>query len=298
MFVSDEPDAANFRFIAEQVSHHPPVSAMMAESAHFVMLRNQGITTKLSVNSLDVSPTGNVQVTLKKSGNNFRWNYIRASVNNIIFGKTYVDQFGDMELVCTTTGEKALLSFTQCSLFGRGQYEVKGSIVDSRGKIRIKLQGKWNSSISMIEDGQLPWGDIDIKKPLWTHVEAEPSSPNGKFNLPPFAQKLNEIKDKRLLPATDSRMRNDRLVLETGDTDAAQKAKNDFENEQRQLRRQRETQGIHWQPKYFEKAADQDGEEFYKFRPLYWKERTQRHTALASNITIADSIPPKRPSFV
>ncbi|KAL8196002.1 hypothetical protein R6Q57_025002 [Mikania cordata] len=55
-------------FIAEQVSHHPPISAAHAENEHFVYDMTSKVKTKFLGNSLDVYPLGRTRLKLKKDG--------------------------------------------------------------------------------------------------------------------------------------------------------------------------------------------------------------------------------------
>lgn len=40
-------------------------------------------------------------------------------------GRTWIDTYGDMTLLNSTTGAKAYLYFTPCGWFGAGRYEVR-----------------------------------------------------------------------------------------------------------------------------------------------------------------------------
>ncbi|KAG1371714.1 oxysterol-binding protein-related protein 3A-like [Cocos nucifera] len=55
-------------FIAEQVSHHPPMSAAHAENEHFIYDITSKLKTKFLGNSVEVYPVGRTRVTLKKAG--------------------------------------------------------------------------------------------------------------------------------------------------------------------------------------------------------------------------------------
>jgi hypothetical protein len=57
---------------------------------------------------------------------------------------------------------------------------------------------------------------------------------------------------RALLPETDSRLRGDRYALEKGNMDLAGKEKHRLEEEQRAKRKERETKGETYKPKYFE----------------------------------------------
>jgi hypothetical protein len=62
-----------FRFIAEQVSHHPPIGAAFAENDHFTFWQEQGLSTKFGGNSLACESQGRIHVILKKTGHHYSW---------------------------------------------------------------------------------------------------------------------------------------------------------------------------------------------------------------------------------
>lgn len=55
----------NLRYIAEQVSHHPPIGAAHMENEHFIVEQFHHVKTKFLGNSLEIHPTGRTVVTLK-----------------------------------------------------------------------------------------------------------------------------------------------------------------------------------------------------------------------------------------
>jgi hypothetical protein len=58
-----------------------------------------------------------------------------------------LDHFGECEIICCNSGEKAVLDFSKCGWLERGRYEVKGCVLDQQGNVRTLLTGKWNHSI-------------------------------------------------------------------------------------------------------------------------------------------------------
>ncbi|KAF5953755.1 hypothetical protein HYC85_006611 [Camellia sinensis] len=135
-------------FIAEQVSHHPPMSAGHAENDHFVYDITSKVKTKFLGNSLDVYPLGRTRVTLKKDGVVLDLVPPPTKVNNLIFGRTWVDSPGEMILTNMTTGDKVVLYFQPCGWFGAGRYEVDGYIYNAAEEPKILMTGKWNESMS------------------------------------------------------------------------------------------------------------------------------------------------------
>ncbi|KAG9332020.1 hypothetical protein JZ751_016247, partial [Albula glossodonta] len=62
----DRPDMG-FRFIAEQVSHHPPISACYAESKHFIFWQDVRWKNKFWGKSMEIIPVGSAHVLLPDS---------------------------------------------------------------------------------------------------------------------------------------------------------------------------------------------------------------------------------------
>ncbi|KAK2363453.1 oxysterol-binding protein-related protein 3C [Trifolium repens] len=150
-------------FLAEQVSHHPPMSAGHAENEHFTHDVTSKLKTKFLGNSVDVYPVGRTRVTLKKHSVVLDLVPPPTKVNNLIFGRTWIDSPGEMIMTNPTTGDKAVLYFQQCGWFGSylqpliklylflifcraGCYEVDGYVYNSSEEPNILMTGKWNQS--------------------------------------------------------------------------------------------------------------------------------------------------------
>ena len=59
-------------------------------------------------------------------------------VHNIVIGRTWVDAFGPLTIICPKSGMKCVLDFKPCGWFGFGRYEFSGFIVDS-GESRVRV---------------------------------------------------------------------------------------------------------------------------------------------------------------
>ncbi|KAI4324416.1 hypothetical protein MLD38_029908 [Melastoma candidum] len=260
-------------FIAEQVSHHPPVSAAHAENEHFIYDVTSKVKTKFLGNSIDIYPIGRSRVTLKRSNTVFELVPPPTKVNNLIFGRTWIDSPGEMLLTNLTSGDKAVLYFQPCGWFGAGRYEVDGYVYDSAEEPKILMTGKWNEYMSYQpcdKEGE-PLPGVEAKE-AWRVAE----SPEGdKYQYTYFGHKVNsfETAPKRLL-ASDSRLRPDRLALERGDLTKAGYEKSRLEERQREERRTRERNEEGYEPRWFnatgEVAATPWGElEVYKYNGKY-----------------------------
>lgn len=142
-----EEEKNGFRFISEQVSHHPPIGSCFAETATWTFRQTQELKTKFTGNSLDCTSLGFTNVFLKPFQELYKWHPVKTVVHNVILGKAWLDHFGELKIVNKTTGEKAIIEFTKCGWFSKGWHEIKGIIYDARGTPCISVVGKWNESI-------------------------------------------------------------------------------------------------------------------------------------------------------
>ncbi|KAM0953335.1 putative oxysterol-binding protein [Dioscorea sansibarensis] len=242
-------------FISEQVSHHPPMSAGHAENEHFTYDITSKLKTKFLGNSVEVYPVGRTRVTLKKAGVVFDLVPPPTKVNNLIFGRTWVDSPGEMIMTNLTTGDKAVLYFQPCGWFGAGRYEVDGYVYNASEEPKLLMTGKWNESMSCqpcdLEGEPLPGSEL---KEIWK-VAATPE--NDKHQYTYFAHKLNsfETAPKKLL-ASDSRLRPDRYALEKGDMSKSGADKSRLEEQQRAEKRDREANGHKFTPRWFNLSGE------------------------------------------
>jgi oxysterol-binding protein 1 len=185
-----------------------------------------------------------------------------------------------MEVKCHTTGDSALLNFSQRGWTARGAYEVKGQVTDSSGRVRMSLAGFWNDKLfaRTVSEGENPDRPSSSPFIIW---QANPR-PDAPFNLTEFAITLNAINPtlKNYLPPTDTRLRPDQRAMEEGDYDFAATEKNRLEEKQRARRAERQRNGdsVHGRPRWFEKAVDREalvGEEYWRFTNEYWKLREE-----------------------
>lgn len=242
-------------FIAEQISHHPPISAAHAENEHFAYDITSKLKTKFLGNSLDVYPLGRTRVTLKRDGVVLDLVPPATKVNNLIFGRTWVDSPGEMIMTNLTTGDKVVLYFQPCGWFGAGRYEVDGYVYNAAEEPKILITGKWNESMNYqpcdLEGEPLPGSE---QKEVWRVADVPE---NDKFQFTHFAHKINSFETApRKLLASDSRLRPDRYALEKGDLSKSGSEKNRLEEKQRAEKRNREAQGHQFTPRWFDITSE------------------------------------------
>lgn len=251
-------DDRGFRFIAEQVSHHPPISACHAESSRWCFWQEARIKTKFWGKSMEFQPTGRVHVRLKTTGDHYTWNKVTTCVHNLFGGQRWVDQYGDMHIACVGADITCKLNFVKASSWSSSRHEVRGSV---SGAHNVRLGGRWSEGLHA--------GDPPAARPLW-RPGAMPPDHELYYGFTRFAMELNELEPgmRELLPHTDTRLRPDQRALEEGDVEAAEQLKHELEQAQRERRRARPDHA----PAWFRKTAS-GGEETWQFAGEYWAAR-------------------------
>jgi len=279
-----EFEDGKYRFFAEQVSHHPPIGACIAENEHFKFWQSQSLKTKFTGNALDCQGLGISHVLLKKTGDLYTWEPVKTIVHNLIIGKLWVDNFGDLVITNKKTGETANVNLKQCGWFSKNWRELEGNVLDREGHAQVHLTGKWTESIFAKDlkgkrkfkfiKGETDPVWVPTNKPLpLTDVPSKYATDFTNYTL-----QLIKLDDnmKSHLPPTDARLRTDRIALEKGDTTTAANQKHAIEEKQRDERRKREAAGATWKPKHFKQTTSDDGKEEWEYVGTYWEDRQGR----------------------
>ncbi|KAI5810248.1 Oxysterol-binding protein-domain-containing protein [Peziza echinospora] len=277
-----------FRFFVEQVSHHPPIGAAWAESPKWDYWGESAVKSKFYGKSFDINPLGTWFLKLRPIGGTeelYSWKKVTTSVIGIITGSPTIDNYGLMEITNHTTGDKCLLDFKPRGWRVANAYEVKGKVLDHEGTHVWSVGGRWNDkiyarrSMGSSDDGNIAAPGTSTFKNQSTFLiwENHPRPPMP-FNLTPFAATLNELPEKLrpVLCPTDTRLRPDQRAMEDGLYDRAADEKNRLEEKQRAKRKERETEGVEYEPRWFVKKRCQvTGEEYWDFTGEYWQMRSE-----------------------
>lgn len=243
-------------YLAEQVSHHPPVAAAHAENkgSGWVYDIVSAPQSKFLGNSVEVYPHGRSRVRLESTGELFWLRPPNSKAHNVLVGRTWVDSYGEMVLKNVNTGSECIMIFSPCGWFGSGRYELKGYVCDKEGRKRLLLTGRWNRDTYCVpcdEEGEpLP---EEEHKPLWI---AKPLPADDAYGFTEFAHELNAWAEEGEPLLSDSRRRPDREYLARGLSAEAQSEKVRIEQKQRAERKEREGRGDKWTPRWFEWDSD------------------------------------------
>ncbi|PWN21546.1 hypothetical protein BCV69DRAFT_282264 [Microstroma glucosiphilum] len=293
----------HYRYISEQVCHHPPVSACLAQSPLWDYLGCVDAKSKFLGRTFEIRPTGVAHARLKiskdwlpKAGKglpeagplfpgkvieHYTWNKVTTSVSGFIVGSPTIDHVGDLTVENHATGDKCTLTFKPRGWRGGAAREISGQVWNGAGKLVWEIAGKWDSQLvarkagagkgTLNPDESVQGGFSAESNPLAEYLLLWKNSvkpANLPFNLTPFAITLNDLPKSlpKWLPPTDCRVRPDLVSFEEGRFDEANGLKQSLEDYQRQTRKKRETGELPpHEPRWFTKTIDADsGEAFWQ----------------------------------
>jgi len=213
-----------WKFIAEQVSHHPPISVCTCISPNFIFSQKLQAKMKFWGKSMEIFPDSLNILVFPKYNETITWNKCKMCIHNVLSSERWIDHYGDV-LVESSTGTKARISFMQSDYQTRSN-NIAGDIVDINGKAVHKIFGHWHEEVF--------FGTDQTAKCIWRQ-SAVPENAKLYYGFTRFAIELNEIDDnlREQLPPTDTRFRPDQRYLECGQVDQAEKEKARIEEAQR-----------------------------------------------------------------
>uniref|UniRef100_A0A671WSF8 Oxysterol-binding protein n=1 Tax=Sparus aurata TaxID=8175 RepID=A0A671WSF8_SPAAU len=260
----------SFRIISEQVCHHPPISACHAESENFSFWQDQRWKNKFWGKSLEILPTGMVNVTLQRYGDHYEWNKVVTCIHNVLSQQRYLEHYGEVTIrnlksnTCTCK-----ITFVKSRYWGSdtNKNEVQGTVLDQSGSVIHRFGGLWHEGIFC--------DTLPTPKCVWK-PNPQPKDDVLYYGFSTFAMELNELPPelKPLLPPTDSRLRPD------------QRSKDDLEEFQRERRKELSKQGEEHVPRFFKKAKDSCGRDVWLTNETYWKLRENPGFANTENIIL------------
>ncbi|MFT7805375.1 oxysterol-binding protein-related protein 3 [Arapaima gigas] len=260
----DRPDKG-FRFIAEQVSHHPPISACHAESKNFIFWQDMRWKNKFWGKSMEIVPVGTTHVVLPGFGDHYEWNKVTSCIHNILSGPRWIEHYGEISIRNRSSDTcQCKVTFVKAKYWNSAVNEVEGTVTDSKGKAVQTFFGKWHEGLYC---GKPPSATC-----IW-RANVMPPDHEQYYGFTKFAIELNELDPtvKPLLPPTDTRLRLDQRLLEEGSVEAAEVQKQRIEQLQRDRRRVLEENNMMHQPRFFKKSRD----DTWVSNNTYWELRKE-----------------------
>ncbi|KZT00876.1 uncharacterized protein LAESUDRAFT_731808 [Laetiporus sulphureus 93-53] len=301
----------DYRYMSEQVSHHPPISACWAESPHWRYYGEVDAQNRFMGKSFEIRPTGVAHAELllpeerapsypKAKGahvegkviEHYSWKKVTTNVSGFILGSPTIDHYGDMVITNHRTGDKCVLTFKPRGWRGKDAYEICGYVEDSSGTMTLEIAGRWNSQLvarvvgtgygQLHPDVDVDCADCPSEEPQYILLWRNSEKPPAPFNLTPFAITLNDCPPTLgpYVAPTDCRLRPDQRAFEIGKYEYANDLKNKQEEFQRAIRRAREEGRLPpHRPRWFTARTEADtGERVWEPAKIneeleYWIER-------------------------
>lgn len=200
-------------YIAEQVSHHPPISAL------YISNRQDGFSLSYSIlakskfygNSTSAILEGLAQLTLLPRGENYTLSSPYAHCKGILMGTLSMELGGKVTIECENTGYKTELEFKLKPFLGGSEYTnlVTGKL--KLGKQTLaSINGHWDGSIT-IKDSRSgeervlfsPTPEIRSKRLKRYTVQLDAQAPNESERL--WTHVIAAIKRDDQVGATDEK---------------------------------------------------------------------------------------------
>uniref|UniRef100_A0A672NTX3 Oxysterol-binding protein n=1 Tax=Sinocyclocheilus grahami TaxID=75366 RepID=A0A672NTX3_SINGR len=235
---NQESDSYRVRFVAEQVSHHPPVSGFYCECAERGMCVNTHIWTKSKFMgmSVGVSMVGEGVLYLRDHGEEYVFTFPSAYARSILT-VPWVELGGKVTISCAKTGYSANVTFHTKPLYGGKVHRVSAEVKqNSSGMVVCKAQGEWNGTLEFIYSG----GETKV-------IDTNKLPVIRKMIRP--VEKQGQSESRRLWQHMTA-------ALKEGNVDLATEHKHVLEEDQRSDERQRAANNMPWKPKYFNKEGD------------------------------------------
>ncbi|XP_046734821.1 oxysterol-binding protein-related protein 8 isoform X3 [Diprion similis] len=233
------PNGSRTFYLAEQLSHHPPISGF------YVTNRQDGFTISATIiakskfygNSTSAVLDGVAVLTMLPRGEDYTMTIPYAHCKGILMGTLSMELGGKININCEKTGYQTELEFKLKPFLGGA--EQMNQVVG-----RIRLGKETLATISGYWDGQIT---ITDKRTGTESIFFNPTAEIRKNRLKKYTVPLEQQgrwESENLWQAVTHAINNDDQV-------AATEAKTVLEEAQRERARERKLQGLEWVPKYF-----------------------------------------------
>ncbi|XP_023705657.1 oxysterol-binding protein-related protein 11 isoform X2 [Cryptotermes secundus] len=230
-------ESIEISYIAEQVSHHPPVTAFYVECPVKRMCLNSSIWTKSNFSgmSVGVNMIGELSLYLENHGERYDFTLPSAYARSVI-SVPWIELGGKATISCPMTGYSAAIIFHTKPFYGGKVHQVTAEVKNQAGAIECRVQGEWNSHYE------------------FTYCNGE-SKIIRVLELPIYKKRVRKISEQG---ERESRKLwyNVTQALKIDDIDSATEYKQRLEEQQRLEQRIRKESGMQYPTAYFKKRGD------------------------------------------
>ncbi|KAK2947148.1 putative Oxysterol-binding protein [Blattamonas nauphoetae] len=266
-------DGSRTWYLAEQVSHHPPITAFHIENKqHGIRIKmHLEVVMKWKGNSIMIKPVGQGMFYLRKPVNKpwgeliteddfltdfeverYDFSFPAFYCRGIIIGKMKLELCGEIILTCPKNGITAKFDFKPKGFFGSKYNQFDGTIVELTGDEKVDSKFKGKQLFQMRGDWMSVSEYRDCREPP-THNNGEWAEFLNIPSLPKTPRYIQQVSDQleyesRVVWSTMS------TALITQDDDTAAAEKNRIENKQRGEYKERNERKEGWRQRYFHDA--------------------------------------------
>uniref|UniRef100_A0AAX7W1B3 Oxysterol-binding protein n=1 Tax=Astatotilapia calliptera TaxID=8154 RepID=A0AAX7W1B3_ASTCA len=244
-------DSYQVRFVAEQVSHHPPVSGFYAECQERRMCVNTHVWTKSKFMgmSIGVSMVGEGCLYLLEHDEEYTFTLPCAYARSILT-VPWVELGGKVTINCAKSGYSAVITFQTKPFYGGKLHKVTAEVKhNSTNAVVCRVQGEWNGVLEFsFTNGETRV--VDVTRLPVTKKHVRPVEKQGPTESRRLWQHVTE-------------------ALRQKDVEKATEHKTVLEERQRTEERHRVETETPWRTRYF----DREGEGWVYHKPL-WKNST------------------------
>ncbi|XP_064087173.1 oxysterol-binding protein-related protein 9-like isoform X1 [Macrobrachium nipponense] len=231
----------NLSFVAEQVSHHPPISAFYAENKNKRISFCGHIWTKSKFLGLSicVNNIGQGCVSVMDHDEEYILNF-PSGYGRSILTVPWVELGGTCQITCSKTGYSGNIEFLTKPFYGGKKHRISAEVFNpGEKKPFLTVEGEWNGVMNV------KWKDRDGDPEKFVDTF---SMGTVKKNVKPIIQQ--EVNESRYM------WKEVTAGLRFNDIEQATASKFALEQKQREEAKQRKESGVEWVPRLFHLVGD------------------------------------------
>ncbi|XP_057581658.1 oxysterol-binding protein-related protein 5 isoform X3 [Hippopotamus amphibius kiboko] len=226
-------------YLAEQVSHHPPVSAFHVSNRKDGFCISGSITAKSRFygNSLSALLDGKATLTFLNRAEDYTLTMPYAHCKGILYGTMTMELGGRVTIECAKNNFQAELEFKLKPFFGGSASinQISGKITSGE-EVLARLTGHWDREVFIKEEGR---GGTEL---FWNPSEEVRGQRLKRHTV--LLEEQTELESERL-------WRHVTRAISEGDQHKATQEKSSLEEAQRQRARERQQHLVPWTPQLF-----------------------------------------------
>ncbi|KAA6398036.1 MAG: putative Oxysterol-binding protein [Streblomastix strix] len=245
-------DGTKTWYLAEQVSHHPPITALRFENKEkgWTIACSLYTKTKFLGNSVVCILEGQAHLKLINRKETYVFCMPSVYCRGILIGRLAVEVSGDTKIICKKTGLQSFMDFKSKGMIFGKYNQVVGKIVHLTGDKKKDEQAKGKKIVSLQGD----WTQVlTVKDERKTGPRINNGEPFEAFNIKgiPILKKLVAKDEDQLEYESRRTWSGVSKGLYAKDIEQAADEKNKLEEQKRDEAKKRLDSGIGWRQRFF-----------------------------------------------